>query len=100
MKKKNYKMTTKVFLYPGMAAWHFLGLPKEIGHEIKENFGKGSRGFGSLPVEVCIGKTVWNTSIFPEKTSGSYVLPVKAIVRKKEDIEAGEEVTYTIKIRI
>ncbi len=100
MKKKNYKLKTKVFLYPGMAAWHFVGLPKKVGQEIKENFGKNSKGFGSLPVEVTIGRTVWNTSIFPEKTSGSYLLPLKASVRKKEDIEAGEEVVLSIKIRI
>lgn len=67
---------------------------------IKDKFAKNSRGFGSLPVEVTIGKTVWKTSIFPEKTSGSYILPVKAMVRKAEKIEAGDEIEFSVTINI
>lgn len=100
MKKKIYQMTNKLFIYPGEVAWHFLSISRKEGKEIKENFGKIAKGFGSLPVEVAIGKTKWQTSIFPEKISGSYLLPIKATVRKKEELDAGEEVTYKIKILI
>ena len=96
-KKKSYTMTEKVFLWSGdMAAWHFLPITKKVGIEIKEHFGKHARGFGSLRVAVTIGKTKWKTSIFPDKYSGSYVLPIKAKVRLVEDIEPGEKVTFTI----
>jgi Domain of unknown function (DUF1905) len=95
--KGSYTMTEKVFLYPGEAAnWHFVPVTKNIGQEIKEKFGKFAKGFGSLPVTVTIGKTIWETSIFPDKYSGSYILPLKAHVRKKEGIYAGEKVTYTL----
>jgi hypothetical protein len=83
-----------------MSAWHFLPITKPIGAEIKETYGKSVRGFGSLPVEVVIGKSVWNTSIFPDKYSGSYILPVKAKVRRAEDIDAGEKVKFSIKVRV
>ena len=97
MKKTSYKMTEKVFIYPSeVAAWHFIPVTRKIGQSIKETHGKRARGFGSLPVEVTIGSSIWNTSIFPDKYSGSYILPLKAKVRKKEDIEAGELVTFTI----
>jgi hypothetical protein len=97
MAKKSYTMTEKIWLYPGdMAAWHFVTLTKKIGQEIKETYGKSARGFGSLPVEVTIEKTTWKTSIFPDKRAGSYLLPIKAQVRKKEDIEAGELVKFSI----
>ncbi len=99
MKKTKYKMTEKIWLYPGdMAAWHFITLTKSVGKEIKENFGKGARGFGSLRVEVTIGKITWQTSIFPDRISGSYFLPVKAKVRKLEEIEVGDLVTFFIKL--
>lgn len=92
-------MTEKVWVYPGdFANWHFVTLTKKVGQEIKETYGKSARGFGSLPVEVTIGTTVWKTSIFPDKRVGSYILPLKAKVRKQEDIEAGEPVTFTIKL--
>lgn len=99
MKAKLYTMTEKVWLYPGESAnWHFVTLTKKIGQEIKETHGKNARGFGSLPVEVTVGATVWKTSIFPDKYSGSYILPLKAKVRKTEDIEANEMVTFSISL--
>lgn len=92
-------MTEKLWLYPGAtASWHFITLTKSIGKEIKENFGKNAKGFGSLPVEVTISKTTWKTSIFPDKYSGSYFLPVKASVRKKEDIFLDDKVKFTIRL--
>jgi hypothetical protein len=98
--KASYIMTEKVFLYPGESAnWHFVPVTKKIGQEIKQNFGKYAKGFGSLPVEVTIGKTTWQTSIFPDKYSGSYILPLKAQVRKKEDVMVGEKITYRLSLR-
>ncbi len=90
-------MSEKVWLYPGeMANWHFITLTKPVGQEIKKTFGKNAKGFGSLPVEVSIGETVWKTSIFPDKRADSYLLPLKAKVRKIEDIEAGDTITFSI----
>lgn len=97
MKKSTYSFTATVWIYPGeQANWHFLTLPKAAGQEIKKTFSGLTRGFGSLPVTATIGNTKWNTSIFPEKTSGSYLLPLKASVRKVEDIEAKEKVSVTL----
>lgn len=94
---KVYKMTEKVWLYPSdFASWHFVTLTKKYGQEIRETLGKSRRGFGSIPVEVTIGATTWKTSIFPDKHSDSYILPLKAAVRKKEDIDAGAQVTFSI----
>jgi hypothetical protein len=90
-------MNEKVFLYPGEAAnWHFVPVTKAVGQEIKERYGKPAKGFGSLPVTVTIGRTTWQTSIFPDKYSGSYILPLKAAVRKKEGIEVNDKITFSI----
>lgn len=80
-----YRFRAKVWLYTGDAAWHFLTLPKGIGSEVKTLFGH-DRGWGSLPVRVTIGKTTWKTSIFPDNKTNSYLLPLKAQVRKAEGI--------------
>lgn len=97
MKLVAYSLKEKVWLYPGESAnWHFVTLTKKTGQEIKELYGKNARGFGSLPVEVSIGTTTWKTSIFPDKYSGSYILPLKAKVRKTEEIEAGDLISFTI----
>jgi hypothetical protein len=98
---RSYTMTEKVFLYPGESAnWHFVPVTKSVGVKIKEQFGKSARGFGSRKVEATIGQTTWQTSIFPDRYSGSYILPLKKQVRKKEDIETGEKVTFSIKVLV
>ncbi len=81
-----------------MAGWHFIGVAKKQSDEIKEKFGALKKGWGSIPVVVMIGKTAWKTSIFPDKKSGTYLLPLKAEVRKKEGITAKSVVSFSITI--
>jgi len=95
-----YSMRMPVWLYPGMAGWHFVNVTKAASKEIKDNFGMGAAGFGSIPVMVTVGKTSWKTSIFPDKRNGTYLLPIKAEVRKKEGIVAGKLLAYSIKLRL
>ncbi len=97
--KRTYKLRSKVWPYPGMAVWRFLTLPKTHGQEIKKKFGMKARGWGSLPVSVTIGNSTWNTSIFPDKSSGSYVLPLKAKIRKMEGITDHATVSFTLTLR-
>lgn len=93
-----YRIKSEVWLYPGMVGWHFMSVPKKDGEDIKKRFGKKHRGWGSLPVVVTLGKTSWKTSIFPDKKSGSYLLPLKAEIRKKEGIFSGDKVNFLLKI--
>lgn len=79
-------------------SWHFISLPKKDEAHIKKYFGAMSRGWGSLRVEAKIGKTTWKTSIFPDNKSGTYLLPVKADVRKRESLRAGEQVEVNLVI--
>ena len=92
-------MRAKLWRYPGKAGWCFLTLSKKKAAEIKKKFGVRARGWGSLPVKVTIGDTSWKTSIFPDKRSGSYLLPVKAAVRKKEGIEEGDMVSFELEVK-
>jgi len=100
MKSKKYKVVSTVWLYPGMAGWHFVSIDKKQSEEIKKKFGSMKRGWGSLPVVVTLGKTVWKTSIFPDTKAGSYLLPLKAEVRKKESVYADESVSFSIEVRV
>jgi len=101
--KKKYKVRSKVFAYPGMDGWYFLNVDKKQSEELKEirqlADHKKKRGFGSLPVSVTIGKTTWKTSIFPDKQSGTYLLPLKSKVREAEGISEGDMVEFTLNIR-
>ncbi len=82
MQKKQFKLQANVWLYPGETGnWHFVTVPKKESAQITEQFKSMKKGWGSLPVEVKIGKTTWTTSIFPDSTSRTYLLPLKAEVR-------------------
>jgi hypothetical protein len=81
-----------------MAGWHFVSMPKKQSEEIKKGFSKNVKGWGSIRVEVKMGKTIWETSIFPDNKSGTYLLPIKAKVRKIESIFEDDEIKIEIKI--
>lgn len=98
-KKNTYRFRAKVWLYPGDAAWHFITVPKKESEDIKKRFGAKKRGWGSLPVVVQVGETEWKTSIFPDSKSGTYILPLKAVVRRKEGLFEGEIADTLIDVR-
>ena len=102
VKSKLHTFTLKspVLLYPGMSGWHFVSVPQKESKKIRKEFGQHAKGWGSLPVLVTIGKTSWQTSIFPDKKSGTYLLPLKAQVRKKEEIFAEDKIRFSITIKI
>ncbi|OGZ45777.1 MAG: hypothetical protein A3C84_00695 [Candidatus Ryanbacteria bacterium RIFCSPHIGHO2_02_FULL_48_12] len=100
MRAPTYKMRAKVWVYPGMVGWHFITVPKKQSSNIKKVFGAMKRGWGSLPVMATIGKTTWKTSIFPDKKRGAYLLPIKAEVRKKEEIEKDDMVALLLEVRL
>jgi hypothetical protein len=83
--------TGPLLRWGGDGAWCFLTLPVDLADEIR---GRTERvGFGSVRVTATIGATTWSTSVFPDKESGSYVLLVKAAVRRAEALDDGDVVT-------
>jgi hypothetical protein len=95
---KIYTVSARVWLYPGDAAWHFVTIPTDITGDIDYFFSMRKRGFGSLPVSVTLGKTIWKTSIFPDAKTHTYLLPLKKEVRKKESFEEGDTIEFTLEI--
>jgi hypothetical protein len=87
--------TSKLWMYNGKGAWHFLTLPKDFADGIRF-FNPGAKGFTPIKVKASIGKTSWKTAIFPDAKSGSFVLVVKADVRKAEKLIADDVVTATV----
>ena len=94
------RVTSLLWIWKGSDAagrWYFITVPEEQSGEIKAHAFGSPRGFGSVKVEARIGKVVWRTSVFP-LNSGGYLLPVKAEVRRKADLAAGDEVTVELEL--
>lgn len=99
MDPRRYTFKLRVWIYPGEAAWHFVTLPQKESEMIREVFSEVKRGWGSLPVKVTVGETTWNTSIFPDRKRGAYLMPLKAEVRKKESIHDQDEILLQLEIK-
>lgn len=77
--------------------WFFVTLPEQMADQIAE-IQHAARGFGSVRVRVTVGGTTWTTSIFPDTTQGSYILPMKKAVRKAEGIADRGDVAVTFEL--
>lgn len=98
--QKTYTINAKVWLHPSeTGAWYFVSVPPDITKEIDFYFAHVKRGWGSLPVVATSGSTTWKTSIFADKKTNSYLLPLKAEVRKKEGIKPGQEIALILELR-
>lgn len=93
-----YEFEAEVWEYQGKGSWHFVTLPFEIAFEVRLETEGLTRGFRTVFVEARIGKTAFKTSLFPSKELGSYVLPIKASVRKAETISKGQTVKVHLRL--
>jgi len=80
-------------------AWVFVSVPAGTADDIDERV-PSRRGFGSIRVRATIGGTTWDTSIFPDKKRGTFVLPVRRQVRDAEGVAVGDEVSVGLRIEI
>ena len=98
MNPRVFKLKSRVWIYPGPSSWYFVTLPKQYAPDILKFSPPIRRGFGAIKVKVIIGKTTWLTSIFPDKETQSYILPLKREVRRKEKILADQLIKYSLEI--
>lgn len=94
----SFTFTSPLWRYFGESAWHFVTLPLDVSARIKF-LQQDRRGFGSVRVVASIGASRFETSVFPDSKSGSYLLPVKASVRKLEKIGHGDDVSVLVELR-
>lgn len=88
MRMKTFTVRGTVHTFPMEAAWYYIPIPTDKIPDVPRG------GWGSVPVQATIGKTTWQTSIFPMKKD-HYFIPLKKSVRTKEDIFLGDTVTIT-----
>ena len=92
-----FTFDAELWEYQGENPWVFVTLPIDVADEIDEGV-QVKGGFGSVKVEVTLGSSTWRTSLFPDKESGSFVLPVKRQVRAAEGAEIGDVVEFGLMV--
>jgi len=81
-----YEFNAKPWQYVGKGGWIFVTLPLELSKEIRSNFKSEEEGWGRLKTTVQIGKSEWKSAIWFDSKSDAYLLPLKAEIRKKENV--------------
>ncbi len=91
-----FKFTAELWRWNGEAAWYFVTLPHDVTDDLDDAADGPARGFGSRRVEVTVGSTTWRTSVFPDTKAASYVLPIKAAVRRAEHLDEGARIAVRL----
>jgi hypothetical protein len=92
---KEFEVKGEVRKHEGKAGWLFIYINKEISAEIfrltkdirMESVKKV--GFGFIPVRAILGKSTWETAIFPNKEH-KYLLALKQSICRVEGVHEGD----------
>ncbi len=95
-KTKSYKFKEKVWKYKGKGGWHFITLPKNISQKIRKNHGLDEEGWGRLKTLAKIGQSQWKTAIWYDSKSKAYLLPVKSLIRRAENIQKDSAISVIV----
>jgi len=78
----------------GPAPFVFAPIPLEDSVAIKDLAKQASYGWGCIAVTAIIGATEFKTSLIPK--DGRFLLPVKLLVRRAENLQIGDEIAAKI----
>lgn len=96
-----FEFSAPLWRYTGeKASWYFVSLPSDTAEDIRACTEGGRRGWGSIPVSATIGSSSWSTSLFPQKQGSTYLLPVKAAIRKQEALEVDKLAQVVLSIKL
>ena len=77
-------------------SWYFVSLPMEIAEEIRENLKWQEEGWGRLKATAKINHAEWETAIWFDTKMKTYLLPLKADIRRKEKLDIGNSVSIIL----
>jgi hypothetical protein len=87
----------QVIYWRGPSPFFFAPVPEPQASELRRIARSVTYGWGMIPVDVEIGGAAFTTSLFPK--DDGYLLPLKAAVRRKTNITAGDVIAVEMTIR-
>jgi hypothetical protein len=90
----DFEFSNEIWEWRGPAPFYFVSVPEDQAEEIREAAKVLTYGWGMIPVVATIGHIEFKTSMFAK--NGTYVLPLKNIVRLPLKLEAGDTVSVSM----
>jgi hypothetical protein len=91
-----WRFSAPVVEWRGPAPFFYARIPANTGAEIARLKRAASYGWGVIPVRATIAGVAFETSLFP--LDGTYLLPLKASVRRRIGVTLGDEVEVAMTI--
>ena len=87
---------SRVIEWRGPAPFYFATVPEERARALRAAARRASYGWGCVPVIATVKATRFRTSLFPK--DGSYLLPLKAAVRRELAVAPGDPLRAVLKV--
>ena len=94
----DFEFTGIVWFWKGHSPYFFVTVPEQQSHDLKTISELVTYGWGMIPVHVRIGDSAWKTSLFPK--DGLYILPLKDMIRKAENLAEGDTITVSLEVHL
>lgn len=94
--KIKYNFSAKIWKYDTPNGWYFVSLPIPISKEIRENLKWQEEGWGRMKTKAEVGDIIWETAIWFDTKLNTYILPIKAEVRKKASLNSNQNIKVSI----
>ena len=94
--KIKYQFNTHMWRHNAPGGWHFISIPMDISKEIRQNLQWQEEGWGRMKATAMIGETRWESAIWFDTKMDCYLLPIKAEIRKRTQIELGQDTKMSI----
>jgi hypothetical protein len=92
----NLKFKGSLITWRGPSPFYFIPIPQAQSKKIKALAAQLTYGWGVIPVSGKIGKTEFTTALIPK--DGTYLVPIKNLVRLGENLEVGIETAVQISL--
>ena len=95
-KGAKFEFNAKPWQHSSPNGWHFISLPKSMAKEIRTALKSEEEGWGRLKAFAKVGNTEWKTAIWFDTKMNTYLLPLKAEIRKKENVVDGKNINVVV----
>ena len=89
-----FEFSNEIWEWRGPAPFYFVSVPEDQAEEIRDAAKVLTYGWGMIPVVATIGHIEFKTSMFAK--NGTYVLPLKNVVRLPLKLGAGDVVSVSM----
>jgi hypothetical protein len=94
-----YEVSAEVWRSDGPGDRYFVTLPDEVSERVLAAHGSQHHAAGSVPVSVALGRSIWSTSLYSDLNTGSYVIPIKDDVRRRERVRDRQVVSLRFAVK-